>query len=1426
MAQAQAQAYQQAYAMAPANKGTLVPGQMITVNKYTVQVERYLSQGGFAHVYLVKSSTPIYNTTSHVLKRIAIANEAMLSEVKKEVDIMRLLKGHPNIVYLIDAAWHRMSNGTYEVFILMEFCSGGGIIDMMNRRLRERLTEPEILTIFADVCEGLAAMHALKPPLLHRDLKVENILQASETTFKLCDFGSATPVQKVPSTTQEIRALEADLNRHTTLQYRAPEMVDVYQRRPIDEKSDVWALGVLLYKLCYYTTPFEEHGPLAILNVQYKFPSYPIYSQNMLNLIASMLREHGTQRPSVFEILNHVHALRGTKPKFSYHIPSKQPPLSPRGVQSTPLQTLSPNVLPSSQLNPLDDLVSYKSRQSPTKNAGQEARDKVLEAIAPMRRGRPTSALLSPPSPRKEGGVPLGSDMRFGSEGDRAWNGVRGHKSGQAAIGGSSGAFKQATDSVDAWGINVRDKDMAHKDHEKGFDNDFSSLTKGFGDSFQPSRSPVPSSLQSSKGQVQGVPQPQPISIPRPSPSPGLTMPPPRSPSKPAPSPSPRMRPKDAFEGLGLSSQPPPPTLAEARKIRTGAGVQSTGQDSSSSRSKTQNNSTPSNTLGVGLGTSNTMYRPPSSHSPLPSTSSKSFSSQSHEAPTSGKLGRAPSRPGELSAEERFPSLEELDREFAAPSHTPPTRHKPPHPSLQPAPPGKQPDKPLNTRPPSRGGRTRDLLAVNGTGGGPAAGNRFDGVKSQQVTGSAMRESRMVSSRQPSTNYAPGDYLSGGRDVSSPTSPVPLRPMLNRKHRSSLTIKPTQPPNSDSAELISLDPSASTQAPPALPPRPSPGPQPEPRDWLTGVSDDETPSGQPVLRDSPSKRASFFERSPVQLQKPLEAVTGEQDWPTPADIEREIEQEREQERRKQEERRTREKSRERQRERESVREVERERQRERRREKEKEQQKEQEKKARSGGSSAQSTKAFITRTGTGSQARERNLSTQPLTTKPTSQSSTAPSPTGLTSNWSPIESPKPLSSSSSSDDGPEDLNGYRPKADEKGPVKQSNDARGVEARPDGSRKRRTKSKGRQSSVHDLVDLWGGGVDKNKDAPRPKSPEKRSSVIVPTASTKPSPVPFSISSPQPLISALATGPASTSSRFLPPRPPSSQQHKKEASSSKPPPGSRALPGLTQAPSSGRSRPQSMFINTTNKSAANNVTASDSTPQQTLSPPAPDAQAKRSSRRSSISDMVQKYEAFNAGGKPGPGVPLKPAALKIAATGGGSGPGGISSPSSAALRFPKLSPPSSPVVSKANLSVPEDNGPATGGSSSRDNSKGRTSPAPSISGLPTKSSESSNATGVNGLPRRSSPLFTRKPSPAIPDNTSQNTNTLPPLKSITPPDEAPISSGAVGGLRSPSPEKPYQGGSGLRRITLVEHLSMDTWGKLLIQAITRVSIKQVI
>ena len=60
--------------------------------------------------------------------------------------------------------------------------AGGGLIDFMNTRLRDRLIESEILKIFGDVAQGVACMHYLQPPLLHRDIKVSSLFYASHVS--------------------------------------------------------------------------------------------------------------------------------------------------------------------------------------------------------------------------------------------------------------------------------------------------------------------------------------------------------------------------------------------------------------------------------------------------------------------------------------------------------------------------------------------------------------------------------------------------------------------------------------------------------------------------------------------------------------------------------------------------------------------------------------------------------------------------------------------------------------------------------------------------------------------------------------------------------------------------------------------------------------------------------------------------------------------------------------------------------------------------------------------------------------------------------------------------------------------------------------------------------------------------------------------
>ncbi|KAJ7447252.1 hypothetical protein FB451DRAFT_1355003 [Mycena latifolia] len=1250
---------QQPYQAYAQNKGTLVPGQSISVNKYTVQVERYLSQGGFAHVYLVRTATPVYNTTHHVLKRIAVANDSMLTEVKKEVDIMRLLKGHPNIVHLIDAAWHRMPNGLYEVFILMEFCPGGGIIDMMNRRLRERLTEAEILQIFVDVCEGVAYMHNSRPALLHRDLKVENILQSTATSFKLCDFGSATTVApRPPATTQEIRALEADLNRHTTLQYRAPEMVDPYLRRAVDEKSDVWALGVLLYKLCYYTTPFEEHGPLAILNVQYRIPPYPVYSTQMNSLIASMLREHGAQRPSVFELLALVHRLRGTKSQFSYTIPPPQP-LSPR-PQQTQFAPLPPPP------NSLDAGAYQQQQTSPGKSAGVQARDKVLEAIAPMRRGRPTADSPAPSqsqsrsrnaSPHKAPPPPEKATNWLEEE-DRAWKAA-------TVKSGTSAPAKRTLD--EAWLTRGADSSSGTGSNAgagkagKGFGDDFA---EKLWDSFDPAKVSASASAYTLSSTSSAVK------------SPTVAPPPLRQPaftgsftSQRAGTGAGRDKDKDAFEGLGGlgGGERPAPTLGEARMLRTGlAGTSSSspshkydgasgdytsykpGRPSPSPRPSylTQSLSTP----GAGQSLS------PNPPALKPTGSGSSWLSQapaSMSRPGSG-LGDG-SASGNDAVETRFPSLEDLDKTFSGGDVANGYATSPPLP----------PRKDEVLRP------TQPMAYAHG----------MDGVRSQQTTGVAMRD--MGSSRGSGNAPSPSESTRIGNAHAN------TRPALTRKHRSSLTVK------SSYASASSSDDSPTSPAPAPAPVRMAAAApvKPKSRDWLTGDDDDEvrtpvstahtrnatTPAGSahdystrapdytpsPVLRQSPSKRASVIEKSGLHIQ---EGVTVQREHVPPSP----------------------------------------------------------------NTPSSPTTRAA------------RVFPAIDLSAEPSGQG------WGSTGTRTEPEKQKDAESASSADEGPEDAGGLVAT-----PMSKSRSAQEA-GRP--------KRKGRQSSVHDLVDLYGGSgglalPSKEKDRVSPSlledtTPRKATfSSGAPAQQPKPSDTKAKRrSAGLASVSTAKSASSAAGSALSPPnsgrQPPSSSPRSTKSSTA-------------TSPISPRSRPQSMFV----------------FPSKPAEPPAPsmlappeDPKPRAHTRRTSISDMVQRYEAIGSGKSPASSATPSPVPPPLAP------PKPLAAPRAENGRYSSVSSQGTSSSSSISVGI---NGRSAGSASL---------PLTSSSGLgdPSKSTGIPPRVSPTGLPRTGTPQ--REPvEPAAPRARRPSFKSLDMGAAARPPSRKATADEA----RSASPERPYQG-----------------------------------
>ncbi|KAF2432039.1 hypothetical protein EJ08DRAFT_586368 [Tothia fuscella] len=372
-------AYHAPSAISAAPPGTFAPGTKVQVGQHRVIIDKYLSEGGFAHVYLVRVPRSDNKYDAAVLKRVAVPDKDRLANMRTEVETMKKLKGHRKIVTYIDSHASQLKGGGYEVFLLMEYCAGGGLIDFMNTRLQHRLTEPEILKIFSDVAEGVACMHYLKPPLLHRDLKVENVListSGSSRIYKLCDFGSTARPIPAAKNAAEGRLIEDDIQRHTTLQYRSPEMIDVYRKQPIDEKSDVWALGVLLYKLCYYTTPFEDVGQMAILNATFKFPSYPSFSDRTKKLISSMLRENPTLRPNIYQVVKEVCSIRNT-----------ECPIKDIYANRTQSESRRYDQLPPSEANVASPPMVGIQKVEPLQIA-----QPALPDITPMRRGRPTQA--------------------------------------------------------------------------------------------------------------------------------------------------------------------------------------------------------------------------------------------------------------------------------------------------------------------------------------------------------------------------------------------------------------------------------------------------------------------------------------------------------------------------------------------------------------------------------------------------------------------------------------------------------------------------------------------------------------------------------------------------------------------------------------------------------------------------------------------------------------------------------------------------------------------------------------------------------------------------------------------------------------------------------------------------------------------------
>jgi serine/threonine protein kinase/tetratricopeptide (TPR) repeat protein len=210
------------------------------------QIIRPLGEGGMGTVYLAEQREPIRRRVALKVVKLGMDTAQVLARFNNERQALAMMD-HPHIAQIFDAG--ATSRG--RPYFVMEYIEGASITEYCDRK---RMTTKERLALFLAVCS--AVQHAHQKGVIHRDLKPPNVLVTEQdgTAFvKVIDFGIAKATDKW--------ALESTLLTQFgqivgTPEYASPEQADT-MTGDIDEVSDVYSLGVVLYELMIGAVPFD-----------------------------------------------------------------------------------------------------------------------------------------------------------------------------------------------------------------------------------------------------------------------------------------------------------------------------------------------------------------------------------------------------------------------------------------------------------------------------------------------------------------------------------------------------------------------------------------------------------------------------------------------------------------------------------------------------------------------------------------------------------------------------------------------------------------------------------------------------------------------------------------------------------------------------------------------------------------------------------------------------------------------------------------------------------------------------------------------------------------------------------------------------------------------------------------------------------------
>ena len=242
-------------------------------------IKMLIGDGGMANVYLAYDRTLKRHVAIKMLRYELSKDERFIKRFKRDsAQVINL--DHPNIVHVYTVGDYKQ-----QPFIVMEYVKGKTLKDYL--REHGALEPQTVIHIMTQLAEGV--LYAHQNNIIHRDLKSQNIMITDDQVVKITDFGIA------------LSSNEADMTQTNTIMgsvhYLAPELA---RGNLATERSDIYALGIILYELLTGDVPFKGEGAvnIALQHLEAEMPSIKLVKEELPNSLDNIISRCTCKLPS------------------------------------------------------------------------------------------------------------------------------------------------------------------------------------------------------------------------------------------------------------------------------------------------------------------------------------------------------------------------------------------------------------------------------------------------------------------------------------------------------------------------------------------------------------------------------------------------------------------------------------------------------------------------------------------------------------------------------------------------------------------------------------------------------------------------------------------------------------------------------------------------------------------------------------------------------------------------------------------------------------------------------------------------------------------------------------------------------------------------------------------------------------------------